>query len=530
MSSKTDIIVIGGGSTGTGIARDLALRGLKPLLLEKNHLAAGSTGSCHGLLHSGCRYAVSDPHSALECYAENKILRTIASSCIEDTEAMFVSLPEDGLEYQKRFLTSCTEIGIPVEEYSPSKALALEPNLSGNVIGAVKTPDGSINPFKLVAENARAAIEGGGKIMPYTQVTGLIVEGGNIKGVRALDIRRRETFDLYAAFVINAAGAWTHEIVRTIGLSIPMTYSKGSILVFSRRLTETVLHRCHPPSDGDCIVPNETTSLFGTTSIKVDHLDRLTILPHEVPHLMGELGKMVPSSSSARLMRVYAGVRPLYKAKETKDDREISRSFAIIDHEVSHGIKGLVSITGGKMATYRFMAEKAVDLVCEKLGVTTQCSTHLQPLPTSRKNSLVSSGKRLEKIAAESREQGQKDSIVCECEMISRKEIEKVAQEGEVPDLDNIRTQTRVGMGPCQGALCAYRTLGILTEMQEFDDFSPNQILKEFLNRRWRGIKPIVVGDQLREEQFAEEIYAGVFNLDKEVSFFEEIPLKDKFE
>ena len=80
---KADVIVVGGGSTGTGIARDLALRGLTPLLMEKRYLAAGATGACHGLLHSGCRYVLADPHSSTECYTENRILRKVAASCVE---------------------------------------------------------------------------------------------------------------------------------------------------------------------------------------------------------------------------------------------------------------------------------------------------------------------------------------------------------------------------------------------------------------------------------------------------------------
>jgi glycerol-3-phosphate dehydrogenase len=86
---KTEVVVIGGGATGAGVLRDLALRGIDAVLLEKEELTSGTSGRNHGLLHSGARYAVNDPDSARECLAENKILKKIASPCIEPTGGVF---------------------------------------------------------------------------------------------------------------------------------------------------------------------------------------------------------------------------------------------------------------------------------------------------------------------------------------------------------------------------------------------------------------------------------------------------------
>ncbi|MDO9794822.1 FAD-dependent oxidoreductase, partial [Glaesserella parasuis] len=89
----TDVIIIGGGATGAGIARDCALRGIDCILLERRDIATGATGRNHGLLHSGARYAVNDRESATECIEENKILRRIARHCIDETEGLFITLP-----------------------------------------------------------------------------------------------------------------------------------------------------------------------------------------------------------------------------------------------------------------------------------------------------------------------------------------------------------------------------------------------------------------------------------------------------
>ena len=99
MSAKEyDVIIVGGGVTGAATVRDCALRGLSTLLIERGDICDGASGRNHGLLHSGARYAVTDREGAEECIRENRILRRIASNCVEQTEGLFISLPEDGLD------------------------------------------------------------------------------------------------------------------------------------------------------------------------------------------------------------------------------------------------------------------------------------------------------------------------------------------------------------------------------------------------------------------------------------------------
>ena len=130
MKIQTEAVVIGGGATGVGILRDLSLRGIPSLLIEKGDFLSGASGRNHGLFHSGGRYAVSDPDAARECIAENRILRRIAPHCIEATDGLFVSLPEDGLEFRDLFIKACQEADIPTTVLSPDEALVLEPATS----------------------------------------------------------------------------------------------------------------------------------------------------------------------------------------------------------------------------------------------------------------------------------------------------------------------------------------------------------------------------------------------------------------
>src|SRR4030042_370050 len=145
MKLLTEVLIIGGGATGVGIARDLSLRGVPSILIEKGDFAAGASGRNHGLLHSGARYAVSDPEAARECLSENRTLRDIASHCIEETGGVFISLSGARLEFRDRFLKACEETGIPTTLLPREKALELEPELNPDLLSAVKVPDGAIN-------------------------------------------------------------------------------------------------------------------------------------------------------------------------------------------------------------------------------------------------------------------------------------------------------------------------------------------------------------------------------------------------
>ena len=179
---ETDVVIIGGGATGAGVLRDFAQRGMRAILVEKDDIANGTTGRNHGLLHSGARYAVTDPHSAIECIRENQILRKVASHCIEETGGLFITLPEDELSFQEKFITACTSAGIQAEALTPADALRIEPNVNPKLLGAVRVPDGTIDPFRLTAANILDAEECGGRLMSYTKVVGLIINNGQVRG------------------------------------------------------------------------------------------------------------------------------------------------------------------------------------------------------------------------------------------------------------------------------------------------------------------------------------------------------------
>src|SRR5512136_202013 len=193
---ETNLLVIGGGATGTGVAWDAALRGFRVVLVEKRDLTHGTTGRYHGLLHSGGRYVVKDPQSAAECIAENRILRRTHTHCIEDTGGFFVATPEDEGDYPDQFKTACAKIGVPCNEISVAQALKREPLLNPRSSRAFEVPDGSADSFLATHATAQAAQIAGARILTYHEVVGLISEGGmgnqRVVGARVHDVARGE--------------------------------------------------------------------------------------------------------------------------------------------------------------------------------------------------------------------------------------------------------------------------------------------------------------------------------------------------
>jgi glycerol-3-phosphate dehydrogenase len=502
MKLQTEVLIIGGGATGAGILRDLSLRGIPCLLIEKGDFLSGASGRNHGLFHSGGRYVVSDPEAARECIAENRILRKIAPHCIEETDGLFVSLSEDGLGFRDRFIQACEEAALPARLMSRDEALSLEPGLNPDLISAIQVPDGAIDPFELVLSNARDAEAHGGKFLLHTEVASLLLDGDRVKTVLAKDLLNGEEYQITASYIINATGAWADQFLKLAGIHIAMALSKGSMLITNQRLAQRVINRCRPPSDGDIIVPNHTVSILGTTSVRLEDPENFEVTPSEVSLLIRETSKMIPAIEETRFIRAYAGIRPLFQSEEKGDDRTISRGFVLIDHRKRDGIQNLITITGGKLVTYRLMAEKTSDLICQKMGISATSSTHLNPLPGPKKGAGFKD--RLKTLGTE--------EILCDCELVRLEEVEEVVRKGNLKDPQDILHRTRIAKGPCQGGFCVYRLLGVLHELGMGEGDS-NNIFREFLEERWRGIRPILWGSAIKEEELMEGIYKGILNI-----------------
>ncbi len=526
-----DVVVVGGGITGAGTARDCAMRGLKVLLVEKYDLTNGATGRNHGLLHSGARYAVTDPESASECIKENMILRKIARHCVDETDGLFITLPEDDLAYQATFVASCRKAGIRADIISPEEARRLEPAVNPSLIGAVRVPDASVDPFRLTTANVIDARRHGADMLTYHEAVGFVVESGRVRGVRLRNNHTGDTFEVRSRMVVNAAGIWGHLVARLAGVTVNMFPAKGTLLVFGHRVNGMVVNRCRRPANADILVPDDTVCVIGTTSDRVpfDTIDHLKATPEEVDVLLREGEKLAPALAKTRILRAYAGVRPLVAADNDPSGRSISRGIVLLDHEMRDGLAGLITITGGKMMTYRMMAQVATDLVCRKLGVDKPCLTAVTPLPGSEKPVAAGHTSRRATEYSTHAQEGRHGTmtrsidagsvetraLVCECEDVTVGEVKFAVDKLHVRNLINLRRRTRMGMGTCQGELCACRGANVLCQVARTEPRAAERDLAAFMAERWKGARPVAWGDTLGEAQLTATIYEGLCGLNR---------------
>jgi len=378
---STTVVVIGGGSTGAGVLRDLALRGIAAILIEKGDLASGTTGRSHGLLHSGARYAVTDEQTARDCALEGKILRTIAANAIEDTGGFFISVTEQDEAWEPLFAAGCRRAGIAYERMTVGEARRREPELAAQVRSVFWVPgDARLDPHRLVLNNVESARRRGARILTHTEMFGFLRNSSRVNGVRVRDSATGEEGALGCQAVINAAGPWAGRVARLLDIEIDVVPVKGIMAVLSGRLVKTAISRCHRPGDGDIIVPASNETVLGTTAERVTDPEATTVEWSEVTRLIQEGAKMLRSVGPNRVLRAYAGVRPIYDPARMHEGRAVSRNFAVIDHEARDGVAGFTSVVGGKLTTYRLMAEHAVDLVAQRLGVPGECTTAQVPL------------------------------------------------------------------------------------------------------------------------------------------------------
>jgi glycerol-3-phosphate dehydrogenase len=508
---ETQVLIIGGGVTGTALARDLALRGVDCILVEKDDVNAGASGRNHGLLHSGARYVAGDRDAAMECRAESDILKRVAAQAIQDTGGYFVAVQGDDERYIADFPSHCARSGITAHAVDVAAARALEPALSERTIAVFEVPDASIDPFRLSLESLAQARSLGARLMRRTRVTGFEREGRRIRAVWVHPRRGGEKVRIAAAQVVNAAGSWAREVAQQAGAPIAMTYSKGTLLVTHMRLAGRVVNRLRRPGDGDILMPGGTVSILGTTSTRVDAPDDICPTTAETDLLVGEASRMLPALATMRFVRAYAGVRPLPGSAGAADSRAVTRGFALFDHE-DHGLDNLATITGGKLTTCRLMAERAADLVCRRLGVTRPCVTATTSLPVDPASAWTGSG-----FSARDwmRSQRPDDALLCECEMVPGSAVDAIVAAlhaaGDMPTLTDIGLRSRLGKGACQGGFCAVRTVAHLCRQGDFEARRSLAEIVEFFGERWRGQRAVLWGEQLAQAELTEALHCGLF-------------------
>lgn len=512
----TDVVVIGGGSTGVGVIRDVAMRGFNAVLIERGDLAQGTSGRYHGLLHSGGRYVVSDPHSATECAEENVILKKINANAVEATGGLFVTTYYDEEDYADGFLAAANATGVPAEEISIAEALRREPRLDPRIKRAFAVEDGTVDGWQMVWGAVRSAEHYGAKILTYHRVTEILSNQGNVSAVRATNERTGEEILIDCRFVLNCGGPWAGKIAAMAGAhGVDVVPGAGIMIAMNHRLSHSVINRCVYPADGDILVPVHPVCIIGTTDLKAENPDNLPIPRNQVQQMLDAGEAMIPGFRRSRALHAWAGARPLVKDSRVSasDTRHMGRGMSVVDHQSRDGLGGMLTIAGGKLTTYRLMAERIVDVMCEQMGDQRECRTAHEEVPAAEDTPLYSIGHRLEHVESMGKSPTSQQ-IICECELVTRGMLEEVMDKIPGGNLDDIRRQTRIGMGPCQGGFCSQRATAIAYERGDIDVERATGLLRLFLKNRWIGLWSILYGGQVRQSALDNWIHEGTLDVE----------------
>jgi glycerol-3-phosphate dehydrogenase len=391
-----DLIVIGAGVNGCGVARDAAMRGLRVLLLDKGDLAAGTTAASTRLIHGGLRYLEHGEFGLVrESLREREtLLRRVAPHLVRPLPMLapvYAGRRRGRLTIRAGMLAYdvlSSAKSLPRHRMlTPAEALEHAPGLEPEGLrGAALFYDAQVEyAERLAVENALDARARGATVNTYARVERLPVEEGAARGVVFKDLLGDTTHEAHANVILNAAGPWVDEVLE----GSPSEHekliggTKGSHVVaraFEGAPRAAIYTEALEDGRPFFVVPWDDKLLIGTTDERYEgDLDRVEADALEVEYLLRETSRVLPSArlTHADVLYTYSGVRPLPRVAGGREGGITRRHFIRPARA-----RGLFSIVGGKLTTYRSLAEEAVDLIFHSLGKTSPpCQTSTVPLP-----------------------------------------------------------------------------------------------------------------------------------------------------
>ena len=415
-----DLIIIGGGIIGAGIARDAAERGLRVALFEQHDYASGTSSRSTRLIHGGLRYLEMFDFGLVRMdLKEREILLRIAPHLVRPLTFIVPMYNRNPL-YRNKLRAGMWlydwlsfDKSLPNHKFlSKKETLKAEPSLkSEGLQGAAVYSDGQVAlTERLTLENILDARNHEAECFNYTRVEGLVRKNGRVSGVRVKDELAGSdevAVEVTGRIVINASGAWLD------GLESKLTGQD------SKRVRRTKgIHFTAPATVNNAIVlfAEEDDRLFfvipwlgyawvGTTDTDFEgELESVQADHNDVEYLLNSVRDIFPDSDWDTIYYTNAGVRALARQKESggKDESAVSRKHALVDHEKEGDAPGLVSVVGGKITAYRGIAEEAVDLATAKLGLTRLAGhTGEKPLPGGATGKIEEFTARVQKDAAQ---------------------------------------------------------------------------------------------------------------------------------
>ena len=371
-----DVLVVGGGVTGCGVALDAASRGLSVALIEKRDFAAGTSSRSSKLIHGGLRYLERfDLGLVREALHERRLLaQHLAPHLVHATP--FLLPLEHGIKdraYMGAGLLLYDSLAglrpaMPRHRHlSHAACLRAVPSLKDDAVtGGIRYYDAQVDDARFAVTLAGTASAQGACCVPAVEVTGFLHDGAAVAGVRARDLEGEAEFDVRARVTVNATGIWTTEMERLAGVEspLPVRPSKGVHIVVPRERIDSQLALILPTEKSVLFVlPWGTHWIIGTTDTPWEFgLDHPAASRADIDYLLGHANAILRRPLTVEdITGVYVGLRPLV-AEGSADTAAVSR-----EHVVRRSAPGLVSIAGGKYTTYRIMARDAVDVAARDL-------------------------------------------------------------------------------------------------------------------------------------------------------------------
>lgn len=545
LSNNYDVIIVGGGINGVGIARDCALRGISCLLVEKNDFSAGTSAASSGMIHGGPRYLLHDKEITRLACLDSGYIQKIAPHLLFRIPFVYPVYQEEGgsrfaakvlLESVEAFFEAYDQYvelknGRKHTRLTPAETLALEPNLpQKNLLGAVTFDEWGIDVPRLCIANIVDAIEHGAQALNHTEVVAVTKNGNVFQSVTIRDNLTGEEKTVAGKILVNTTGPWSPQFAKLVGVPLQLRGGKGIHLVLDRKLFNLAIATKAIDGREIFILPYENTSVIGTTDDDYfGDLDDQRTTEDEIKYLLDGIAPIFSAVREARIIYSYSGVRPtIYKRKVYEDD--LSREHEILDHEERDGITGVISLIGGKLASYRVMAEETTNLIAKKLDRLVPSSTHREPLPGGDAvmdvralaagygvDAFVVSrlvyrhGSRARRVLDMIRVDSSLGGLICACEPVTEAELRYVVKNEMARTLSDVRLRTRFSSGPCQGTNCLIAGTSVLhtlkNDLPNVASESLHADVSRYLDRWWWNRASVLNAEQFKQEELFQALH-----------------------
>ena len=533
-----EAIIIGGGANGTGLARDLALRGLKVALYEKGDFGGGATGASSGMIHGGPRYLLDDTATTAHACEDSGYIQKIAPHLCFRIPFLFpipkanpfgpfgTLLHDVFFDVYDRYTP--LKNGIPHARVTVEDMRHIEPGLTGDFQGGVTLDEWGIDVARLCLLNALDAEANGATIATYTEVVDVLqAPDGSVKGVAIRSAKGGPIAHKSAPVVINCAGPWADELVRRPdGRPLANASSqasptrrlrpgKGVHLVYEKRLSNFAIVTQAIDGRQVFVMPYMNETWVGTTDDDYyGDLNDLWATGDEVAYLREAGEAILPALREQRLIGTRVGVRNTVHGWGVTEDA-LSRRYEVADHG-SEGVSGFYSLLGGKLASYRIQASEAADKVCRQLACTTACSTHERPLPggaaakspealaahypvsaQAARRLLSRHGSMAEDVLDFAAGLPEGLRVLDAAEPLLRGEVEWCLAREHVVRLSDLMARCRLAMGSDMGLHALVPAAQMMAEARGLTPAQGRAEAAELMMKRWRSVRPVMEGPQL---------------------------------